>query len=66
MTDRLPGWEHSLAKAIDAARDRPFCWGQHDCAIWAFDLRRELTGCYGNPPRNKKRPRDFSPGATLR
>ena len=42
----LSGWEHSLAEAIEAARERPFRWGRHDCAIWAFDLRRELTGCY--------------------
>ena len=41
---RIPGWELRLAAAIDAARDRPFRWGEHDCAIWAFDLRRDLTG----------------------
>ena len=40
---RLPGWERRLAETIDAARDRPFQWGKHDCAIWAFDLRRDLT-----------------------
>ncbi|MFD2105885.1 DUF6950 family protein [Tabrizicola soli] len=44
MSDRLPGWELRLAAAIDAARDQPFGWGVHDCAIWAFDLRRDLTG----------------------
>jgi hypothetical protein len=36
-------WEQHLAAAIIAARDKPFIWGQHDCAIWAFDLRRALT-----------------------
>ncbi len=41
---RRPGWELRLAEAVEAARGRPFCWGQHDCAIWAFDLRRDLTG----------------------
>ncbi len=43
---RLPGWELRLAEAIEAARDRPFRWGRHDCAIWAFDLRRDITGSY--------------------
>ncbi len=43
-TTRRPGWERHLAEAIEAARDRPFCWGRHDCAIWAFDLRRDLAG----------------------
>lgn len=44
MWTRIPGWEHHLAEAIEAARTRPFAWGQHDCATWAFDLRRDLTG----------------------
>lgn len=44
MSDRRSGWELRLAKAIEAARDQPFRWGEHDCAIWAFDLRRHLTG----------------------
>ena len=39
-----PGWELRLASAVEAARGLPFRWGQHDCAIWAFDLRRDLTG----------------------
>ncbi len=39
-----PGWELRLATAVEAARGRAFEWGQHDCAIWAFDLRRDLTG----------------------
>ena len=43
---RLSGWELRLAEAIETARDRPFRWGRHDCAIWAFDLRRDLTGCF--------------------
>ncbi len=41
---RRPGWECRLAEAIEAARRRAFQWGQHDCAIWAFDLRSDLTG----------------------
>jgi hypothetical protein len=43
-TGRIPGWERHLAEAIEAARDRPFRWGRHDCATFAFDLRREIAG----------------------
>jgi hypothetical protein len=41
---RLQGWETRLAQAVEAARQRPFAWGQHDCATWAFDVRQALTG----------------------
>jgi len=43
-TNRRPGWERHLAEAISAARDRPFRWGRHDCATFAFDLRRAIAG----------------------
>jgi len=43
---RRPGWERRLAEAIAAARDRPFRWGRHDCATFAFDLRRDIAGGY--------------------
>ena len=41
---RIPHWEQVLAAAVTQAEARPFAWGQHDCATWAFDLRRDLTG----------------------
>jgi len=41
---RVAGWTSLLAARLEAARDKPFVWGQHDCATWAFDLRRDLTG----------------------
>lgn len=41
---RIPHWEQLFAVAITEARTRPFAWGSHDCATWAFDLRRDLTG----------------------
>ena len=44
QTSRRPGWERILAEAIEAARDRPFRWGRHDCATFAFDLRRAIAG----------------------
>lgn len=43
-TTRLPGWERRLSEAIESARDRPFLWGRHDCATFAFDLRRAIAG----------------------
>lgn len=43
---RLPGWERRLVAAVEAARDQPFCWGRHDCATFAFDLRRDIAGGY--------------------
>ena len=43
-TTRIPHWEQLLAAAIAEAHTRPFAWGSHDCATWAFDLRRDLTG----------------------
>jgi hypothetical protein len=41
---RVEGWETRLAEAVAAAQARPFAWGEHDCATWAFDVRRALTG----------------------
>ena len=41
---RRPDWQVRLAVAIEAAREIPFSWGSHDCATWAFDIRRDLTG----------------------
>lgn len=41
---RLQGWELALSAAVAEAEARPFVWGVHDCATWAFDVRRALTG----------------------
>ncbi|HCY99803.1 MAG: hypothetical protein A3D16_20725 [Rhodobacterales bacterium RIFCSPHIGHO2_02_FULL_62_130] len=41
---KVTGWEVLLAAAVDDARSRSFTWGTHDCATWAFDLRRDLIG----------------------
>lgn len=41
---RVCGWVSLLAARLEAVRDIPFAWGSHDCATWAFDLRRDLTG----------------------
>ena len=41
---KVTGWEVLLATAVESARTRSFTWGTHDCATWAFDLCRDLTG----------------------
>lgn len=41
---RLAGWPEALVAAIEAARHRPFAWGEHDCAIMAADVVRAITG----------------------
>lgn len=41
---KIEGWERLLADAVEAARGRPFAYGSHDCATWAFDVRTLLTG----------------------
>ncbi|MGA0543198.1 DUF6950 family protein [Neotabrizicola sp. VNH66] len=43
-TNRRLGWERILVDAIEAARARAFRWGRHDCATFAFDLRRAIAG----------------------
>lgn len=44
MTHKSAGWEVRLYHQIEAASGRPFVWGEHDCATWAFDLVACLTG----------------------
>ena len=41
---RLDRWPVILAEAIEEARVRPFSWGTHDCATWAFTVAFALRG----------------------
>lgn len=41
---RLEGWEGRLAAAIEAARFKPFRWGEHDCFRFACSAVEALTG----------------------
>ena len=41
---RIEHWEIALHDAIQAARERPFSYGTHDCATFAFNVRLALTG----------------------
>ena len=43
LTRKTPGWETRLQQAIEDAIWRPFQWGCHDCATWAFDVAAALT-----------------------
>jgi hypothetical protein len=41
---REENWPSVLAAALEAARARPFEWGQHDCVMFALDTVRAMTG----------------------
>jgi hypothetical protein len=53
---RLPDWEPRLHAALDAAANRPFQHGQHDCCLFIADVVLVLTGHdFGAPFRGKYR-----------
>lgn len=41
---RIKGWEQALAAHTRAAMARPHAWGSHDCALFAADGVRAMTG----------------------
>jgi hypothetical protein len=41
---RLKNWPSRLAALVELARVQPFCWGRHDCCLWAADAVRASTG----------------------
>ena len=54
---RFEDWPRRLDAAIEAARARPFCWGEQDCALFAAavveavtgrDFGAEFRGCYAS------------------
>ena len=44
MTSRLPDWERKLHDFIAENRDRPFQWGEWDCALFATACAAAITG----------------------
>lgn len=44
MLPRREDWPSRLASALEAARDRPFKWGEHDCGLFAGDCVLAMTG----------------------
>jgi hypothetical protein len=41
---RKPDWAKHLLAEIQAASDRPFSWGEHDCALFACNVVNAMTG----------------------
>ncbi len=41
---RRVDWPERLAGCLAAARARPFAWGSHDCALFACDCVKAITG----------------------
>lgn len=41
---RREDWPEILMDHIEAAKTRPFSWGKMDCALFAADIVRALTG----------------------
>lgn len=41
---RVRGWEQALAAATRAAMAKRHAWGSHDCALFAADCVRVVTG----------------------
>ncbi len=37
-------WQQRLLKTIQAAEERPFSWGQHDCCLFAADCAQAMCG----------------------
>ena len=41
---RVKNWPSVLARFIESRRNMPFAWGTHDCAMFAADAIRAITG----------------------
>lgn len=41
---RHQDWEERLSLYLDRVADQPFEWGEHDCALFAADCVKAMTG----------------------
>ena len=41
---RYPDWPSRLERYLQAARGRPFSWGENDCALFACGAVAAMTG----------------------
>lgn len=41
---RFEDWEERLSLRLDIVADKPFAWGSHDCALFAADCVKAMTG----------------------
>jgi len=47
-------WPAALNAAIEAARNKPFAWGTHDCCMFAAHAVQEMTGAdFAEPFRGR-------------
>lgn len=44
MQKRLEDWPTRLANFVEARRERAFCWGGSDCALFVCDAIEAMTG----------------------
>ena len=49
---RAPGWDIRLRRLVEDAAAKPFEWGTHDCALFAFAAFEAVTG---QPHRREER-----------
>jgi len=40
----VPHWQREFDALVAARMCTPFCWGQHDCCLWAADAVKAQTG----------------------
>lgn len=51
---RLPDWDKRLQKYLTKSKKKKFAWGQFDCALFAMDGVKEMTGIdYASTWRNE-------------
>lgn len=41
---KYPDWQKRLINELQAAKKRPFLWGEHDCALFAADCVKSMCG----------------------
>lgn len=41
---RYPDWQKRLAQVLQAASERPFSWGEHDCCLFVADCVFAVCG----------------------
>ncbi|WP_434430412.1 DUF6950 family protein [Aeromonas veronii] len=44
---RHPDWQLRIIQTIQAASERPFCWGENDCCLFVADVC--LAACDKDP-----------------
>lgn len=44
MLDRVQNWPIALNDVISTSANKPFCFGRHDCALFAADCIEAMTG----------------------